>query len=125
MADAGSDWFHLPRTNLTPIMKRELQILKMRSVLDPKRHYKRDDSKALASDYSQVGTIIQGPTEFFNSRLLNSDQKRTIASEILAMEESTGRFRSKYDKLQIAKASGKKSFYKKLKDKRSVNVKKR
>lgn len=106
-------------------MKRELQILKMRSVLDPKRHYKRDDSKALASEFSQIGTIIQGSTEFFNSRLLNKDRKDTIAGEILATEEYTGRFRKKYDQLQIAKASGQKSFYKSLKHKRSGGVKKR
>ena len=97
----------------------------MRSVLDPKRHYKKDDSKALASEFSQIGTIIQGSTEFFNSRLLKKHQKNTIAGEILATEECTDRFRKKYDQLQIAKASGQKSFYQNLKYKRSGGVNKR
>lgn len=123
--DAGPDWFHLPRTTLTPTLKRELQILKMRSVLDPKRHYKKDDSKALASEFFQVGTIVQGPTEFYNSRIPNRDRKGTIVSEILSSEQSTSRFRNKYNNLQLAKTSGKKAFYRNLKNQRSGRIKKR
>ena len=36
-ATSGSEWYNLPRTSLTPELKRDLQLLKMRSVLDPKR----------------------------------------------------------------------------------------
>lgn len=97
----------------------------MRSVLDPKRHYKKDDSKSLVPDFCQTGTIIQGPTEFYTSRIPNKDRKTTIASEILATEESTGQFRNKYDSIQLAKTSGKKAFYKTLKARRSGRVTKR
>jgi Fcf2 pre-rRNA processing len=34
---AGSDWFNLPKTVLTPQLKRDFQLLEMRSVLDPHR----------------------------------------------------------------------------------------
>ena len=34
---AGSDWFNLPKTVLTPQLKRDFQLLEMRSVLDQHR----------------------------------------------------------------------------------------
>ena len=39
-ATAGSDWYNLPKTVVTPELKRDLQLLKMRDVLDPKRFCK-------------------------------------------------------------------------------------
>lgn len=113
------DWFNLPRTNLTPQLKRDLQLLKMRSVLDPKRHYKRENAKAQTPEFSQIGTIIEGPTEFFSSRLQNRDRKQTLVDEVLAGEQSSGRFRSKYNDVQVGKTSGKKAYYKKHMEQRS------
>ncbi|MCJ1435178.1 hypothetical protein MMC27_004549 [Xylographa pallens] len=116
---AGSDWFNLPRTNLTPDRKRDLKLLKMRSVLDPKRHYKKDNESAKAPEFSQVGTIVEDPTEFFSARLQNKDRKRTLVEEVMVGEASSGRFKSKYNEVQLAKTSGKKSHYKALKAKRN------
>ncbi|KAF9586883.1 hypothetical protein IFM89_039908 [Coptis chinensis] len=42
----GSNWFDMPAPTITPEIKRDLQILKLRSALDPKRHYKKSDSKS-------------------------------------------------------------------------------
>ncbi|CAI6333260.1 unnamed protein product [Periconia digitata] len=118
-ATAGSDWFNLPRTDLTPELRRDLQLLKMRNVLDAKRHYKKSDSKSDVPAYSQVGTVIEGPTEFYNSRIANKDRKRTFVEEVLAQEESSGKFKRKYDDILKSKSSGKKAFYKALQEKRS------
>ncbi|OJD12592.1 hypothetical protein AJ78_06835 [Emergomyces pasteurianus Ep9510] len=116
---AGSDWFDLPKTNLTPELKRDLQLLRMRPVLDPRRHYKKDNSKAKAPEYSQVGTIIEGPTEFFSSRIPKKLRKRTFVEEAMATEKETGRFRRKYEEIQAAKTSGKTAHYKAVKAKRA------
>jgi hypothetical protein len=113
-ATAGSDWYNLPRTNLTPELKRDLQLLRMRSVLDPKRHYKKESSKAKIPEYSQVGTIIEGPTEYFNGRLTNKQRKRTLVDEVLEVEKATQRFKSRYNAIQEVKTSGKKAHYKKM-----------
>ncbi|KAG4427790.1 hypothetical protein IFR05_016726 [Cadophora sp. M221] len=112
-------------TNLTPELKRDLQLLRMRDVLDPKRHYKKDNKKQQVPEFSQVGTIIEGPTEYFSSRLLNKDRKRTLVEEVLAREKASGRFKSKYNEIQDAKTSGKKAHYKKLRDSRKKGVLKR
>ncbi|MCJ1472842.1 hypothetical protein MMC13_001491 [Lambiella insularis] len=118
-ATAGAEWFDLPRTILTPELKRDLQLLKMRSVLDPKRHYKKESATAKAPEFSQVGTIVEGPTEFYSARLQNKDRKRTFVEEVMVGESSTGRFKTKYHEVQAVKTSGKKAHYNALKAKRS------
>lgn len=123
-ATAGSDWYNLPKTEMTPALKRDLQLLKMRNVLDPHRHYKKDGGKMKAPEYSQVGTIIEGPTEFFSGRVENKQRKKTFVEEVLAGEQESGRFKRKYGELQNQKTSGKKAFYKALKEKRKGGVKK-
>jgi hypothetical protein len=104
----------LPKTNLTPELKRDFQLLKMRSVLDPKRFYKKDSSKGLP-EFSQVGTVIEGPTEYFTSRLTNKEKKRTLVEEVLQGEKKSGRFKSKYNEIQESKTSGKRAHYKRMK----------
>jgi hypothetical protein len=109
----------MPKTELTPELRRDLQLLKMRSVLDPHRHYKKDNKRDDVPAFSQVGTIIEGPTEFFSSRLKNKERKQTMLEEVVAQEQASGRFKRKYEDIQTSKQSGKKNFYKALKAKRS------
>ncbi|KAL4877637.1 Fcf2 pre-rRNA processing-domain-containing protein [Aspergillus karnatakaensis] len=116
---AGSDWFDLPKTDLTPELKRDLQLLRMRSILDPKRHYKKENAKAQLPKFSQVGTIIEGPTEFFSGRIAKRDRKKTFVEEALVLEKETKRFESRYHDVQGRKTSGKKAFYKSLRSKRN------
>ncbi|KAH8600823.1 Fcf2 pre-rRNA processing-domain-containing protein [Bisporella sp. PMI_857] len=123
-AKAAHQWYNLPKTTLTPELKRDLQLLHMRGVLDPKRHYKKEGSKPKIPEFSQVGTIIEGPTEFLTGRLTNKERKRTLVEEILETEKSSGRFKNKYGEIQVAKTSGKKDYYKALKAKRSGRVSK-
>ena len=96
----------------------------MRGVLDPHRHYKKESGKAKAPEYSQVGTIIEGRTEFFSARIQNKDRKQTFAEEILAGEDQTRRFKRDYERIQSAKTSGKKAHYKKLQEKRKGRISK-
>jgi hypothetical protein len=118
-ATAGADWFNMPKTDLTPELRRDLQLLKMRNVLDPKRHYKKDNAKNDVPAFSQVGTIIEGPTEFFSSRLSNKDRKQTLLEEVINQEENSGRFKRKYNDISKTKVSGGKNFYKKQQAKRN------
>ncbi|KAL4818171.1 Fcf2 pre-rRNA processing-domain-containing protein [Aspergillus spinulosporus] len=115
---AGNEWFNLPKTELTPDLKRDLQLLRMRSILDPKRHYKKESGKAQPPKYSQVGTIIEGPTEFFSGRIPKRDRKKTFVDEALALEKETRRFETRYNNVQEKKRSGKTAFYKNLVAKR-------
>ncbi|KAM7199106.1 hypothetical protein V8F20_005924 [Naviculisporaceae sp. PSN 640] len=83
--DTLADWYNLPKTELTPELKRDLQILKMRDVVAMgKQYFKRDSRKNFVPEYSAVGRILPGATDGFNNRLTRKEQKRTIVEEVLA-----------------------------------------
>ena len=107
----------MPKTDLTPQLKRDLRLLEMRPVLDPHRHYK-NMGKAKVPTFSQVGTVIEGPTEYYSARLNKRDRKQTFAEEIMVGEKENGHFKRKYNEIQEAKTSGKKAYYNKLKEQR-------
>lgn len=93
----------------------------MRSVLDPKRFYKKESAKSKPPEFAQVGTLIEGPTEFFSGRLTNRERKRTFVEQILDGEQQTGRLKRKYEEIQAVKTSGKKAHYKAMMAKRNKN----
>ncbi|KAK4123253.1 Nucleotidylyl transferase [Parathielavia appendiculata] len=106
--DALEDWFNLPRTNLTPELKRDLQALRMRDVAAMgKQFFKKDSRKAFIPEYSQVGTIIAGATDGMSGRLTRKERKRTIVEEILA-HDNVSKLKSKYLDIQEKNKSGKK-----------------
>lgn len=53
MKTKGSDWYNFPATKKTEEIKKDLEVLQMRSALDPKRFYKKNDLKTLPK-YFQV-----------------------------------------------------------------------
>ncbi|KAG6756893.1 hypothetical protein POTOM_037191 [Populus tomentosa] len=80
----GKDWFDMPASTITPELKRDLQLLKLRSAIDPKKHYKRGDSKSKElPKYFQVGTVVEPATDFYSGRLTKKERKVTIADELL------------------------------------------
>ncbi|KPM36885.1 37S ribosomal protein S10, mitochondrial [Neonectria ditissima] len=109
-ATAGSKWFDLPKTDLTPQFKRDWQLLRMRGILDPKHQKKA--LRASAPEYSHVGEIIAGPTEFYSARMTRKERKGTMLEEIMSSYDGT-KFSNKYAGIQKQKTSGKKGFYKK------------
>ena len=108
----------MPRSNLSSETKIDFNLVKLRNVLDPQRHYRSSDIRVSAPEFSQIGQIIEGPTEYFSSRLTNKERKRTFIEEVLANEAITGRFKKKYKEIQISKTGGKKAYYKKSKARR-------
>ena len=116
---AGPGWAHMPRTNTAdPSTKRVHQLLAIRDVLDPKRHYKKDTTRAALPEYSQIGTLVEGATEFFSARMTKKERKKTLVEEVLETEDKTRRFKNKYGEIQEKKQSGKKGHYKKMMEQR-------
>ncbi|KAF9539006.1 hypothetical protein EC957_005948 [Mortierella hygrophila] len=121
----GKKWFDMPQQVLTPELRRDLQILRLRNVLDPKRFYKREEKgKPRFPKYFQVGTIIEGNTEFYSSRLSKKERATTITGEV--MKDIAGRdyYKRKFDEIQVVKQSGGKKFNKKGKGKQSKSWRK-
>ncbi|XP_063245166.1 deoxynucleotidyltransferase terminal-interacting protein 2 [Bacillus rossius redtenbacheri] len=82
----GSKWFNMPAPEMTEELKHDLQVLQMRSVLDPKHFYKKNDLKVLPK-YFQVGKVIEAPADFYHSRVPKKMRKKTIVEELLADAE--------------------------------------
>ncbi|EGT46129.1 hypothetical protein CAEBREN_17565 [Caenorhabditis brenneri] len=95
----GSDWFNLPATELTEEHKRDLELLQMRSTLDPLAHYRRNDRSVLPK-YFQVGRVVDAPEDFYSSRMLKKERKKTMVDEILYNEESLTKAKKKYAEIR-------------------------
>ncbi|XP_023021778.2 deoxynucleotidyltransferase terminal-interacting protein 2 [Leptinotarsa decemlineata] len=79
----GDKWFGLPATEMTEEVKQDLQVLQMRSVLDPKHFYKKNDLKVLPK-YFQIGKVMDSPIDFYNDRIPKKQRKKTLVDELLA-----------------------------------------
>ncbi|XP_050022758.1 deoxynucleotidyltransferase terminal-interacting protein 2 [Dermacentor andersoni] len=82
----GPGWFGLPAPEMTDELKHDLEVLRMRHVLDPKRFYKKNDLKDLPK-YFQVGTVMDSPADFYHARVPKKDRKQTMVEELLADAE--------------------------------------
>ncbi|KAG7272147.1 hypothetical protein CRUP_010216 [Coryphaenoides rupestris] len=79
----GDGWFNMKAPELTPELKADLKLLKMRGSMDPKRFYKKNDRDGLPK-YFQVGTVVDSPVDFYHSRVPKKDRKRTMVEELVA-----------------------------------------
>lgn len=114
---AGPMWFNLPATQLTPEIEQDMKVIKMRNILDRKRHYKKNDSSALPK-YFQIGTVVEGSADFYTSRIPKRQRKSNLIDELLSDAEFRRYNKKKYLEIQAAKQSGKKGFHKKKTNKR-------
>jgi hypothetical protein len=124
---AGSKWFNMQAHELTKENERDLQLIKMRSVLDPKRFYKAYDHKgkrALPKVF-QVGTMIEGAHEFKSGRLTKKQRKATFADELMANASFKHYAKQKFLDVQTAKGSGGKKWFKGKKNRATATWKRR
>lgn len=110
-----SRWFHMGRPELTPQLKRDLQIIQQRQALDPKRHYKRE--KWSIPKHFQMGEIIESSTGYYN-QLKRKERGTSLVGEVLADDATKKYFKRKYGEIQKERESGKRAFYKKVKHNR-------
>ncbi|RZC38928.1 deoxynucleotidyltransferase terminal-interacting protein 2 [Asbolus verrucosus] len=94
----GKKWYGLPATEMTEEVKRDLEVLQMRSVLDPKRFYKKNDLKVLPK-YFQIGKVLDSPLDYYNNRLTKKERKKTLVDELLADAEFNKYNKRKYKEI--------------------------
>nr|CAD7442810.1 unnamed protein product [Timema bartmani]CAD7455686.1 unnamed protein product [Timema tahoe] len=82
----GEGWFNMPATEMTDELKHDLEVLQMRSVLDPKHFYKKNDLKVLPK-FFQVGRVVEAPADYYHSRVPKKQRKKTIVEELMADAE--------------------------------------
>ncbi|KAM6938977.1 deoxynucleotidyltransferase terminal-interacting protein 2 [Lycodopsis pacificus] len=82
----GDGWFNMKAPEITQEIKGDLQVLKMRGSMDPKRFYKKNDRDGFPK-YFQVGTVVDNPVDFYHSRVPKRARKRTMVEELLSDAE--------------------------------------
>jgi len=98
----GADWFNMRSPELTPELKTDLSIVANRAYLDPKRFYKKDGSKKLATHF-QIGTVVTGAHEFYSS-LTHKERSRNYVEEISKDTNTKSYLKRKYGQIQTTKS---------------------
>lgn len=112
----------MPRPIVTPETRRDLQILQMRSYLDPTQHFRRDDVQRSLPEFFQVGTVISGPADFYSKRIPRSERVAHEVDALLADAHFKARTKKSFKEIQEKAASGGKLAYQeKQKQKRPRN----
>ncbi|XP_039530642.1 deoxynucleotidyltransferase terminal-interacting protein 2 isoform X2 [Pimephales promelas] len=101
---SGDGWFNMKAPELTEELKNDLKAQQMRSAMDPKRFYKKNDRDGFPK-YFQVGTVVDSPVDFYNSRIPKKQRKRTIVEELLADAEFRSYNKRKYQEIMTEKAA--------------------
>ncbi|KAH0831923.1 hypothetical protein J3R83DRAFT_12806 [Lanmaoa asiatica] len=141
----GPGWFDLPAPAEAdlPRLHREVEALRLRNQLDPKRFYRKDDGEgkgikglpkhfavrvrisrpspmpARSADFlfCQIGTILPTTTPFGTAstdNLLRAHRKRNLVDELVDDAEARRYAKKKFDELQSVRgAKGKKTLHKK------------
>lgn len=94
----GKDWFNMGAPELTPEVKHDLQVIRMRSVLDPKRFYKKNDLKTLPR-YFQIGKVIDSHLDYYSGRLTKKERKKTIVDELMTDAQFSKYNKRKYKEI--------------------------
>jgi len=106
---AGSDWFDLPAPAEAdlPRLYREVEALRLRNQLDPKRFYRKDEGEGKGikglPKYFAIGTIVPSSTPFGTAsadNLTRSHRKRTLVDELVDDAEAKRYAKKKFTELQ-------------------------
>jgi len=108
----GKDWYNMSAPEMTEEKQRDLELIQMRHVLDPKRFYKKNKSENLPK-YFQIGTVVDNAADFYTDRVAKKDRKRTMVDELLADAEFKKYQKRKYVEIIEDKSKKQGKFYNK------------
>ena len=109
---AGAAWGHMKAPTLTPELKRELLIVKMRGVLDPKRFYRSADDGMKLPKHFQMGTLVEGAGDGWQNKLSKRERKGSMMQELMADATIRKRAKSQFLKSQAEHNAGRKKTFK-------------
>ncbi|KAJ7069871.1 Fcf2 pre-rRNA processing-domain-containing protein [Mycena amicta] len=111
---AGSDWFDLPAPAEAdlPRLYREVESLRLRNQLDPKRFYRKEEGEGKGikglPKYFAIGTILPSTTPFGTAstdNLTRAKRKRTLVDELVDDAETKRYAKKKFEDLQTARGA--------------------
>ncbi|EJC98872.1 Fcf2-domain-containing protein [Fomitiporia mediterranea MF3/22] len=112
--NAAPGWSDLPTPDAAdlPRLYREVEALRLRNALDPKRFYRKESGegkgiKGLPERFA-IGTIVTTKTPFGTTsgeNLARSERKRTLVDELVADSEAKRYAKRKFGDLQTVRAA--------------------
>lgn len=105
----------MPATEMTDELRQDMEVIQMRSVLNPKHFYKKNDMKVLPK-YFQVGTVLPSPLDRYHERGERVSKKRSLVDELLEDAEFQQFNKRKYNEVMAEQSrKGFKKAYKNMK----------
>jgi len=111
----GGDWFNMKAPEMTEEVKQNLEVLQMRSAINKKRVYKKNDMRVLPK-YFAMGTVVEHAADFYSSRIPRKQRRKTLVEELMADVDA---------KKQLKKAAAKLAVKKQLKAQNPFSKKKK
>ena len=109
---AAPGFFDFRSTELTEEVRHDIEVIRMRNFINPKKHYKGQDHKWAPKEF-QVGTVIVPAHEYYSAGMGRKELKRG-ALEGFKRDTKTGSYvKKKFLEVQEKKNSGGKKTYKK------------
>ncbi|GAA5957911.1 hypothetical protein JCM3765_006200 [Sporobolomyces pararoseus] len=105
---AGSKWFDMPATPMTPELKREIDAMRLRNALDPKKFMKGSAKNEKIGEFFQVGHIITPNTRATTSNSLPTASKRSFVEELVEDEQARAYAKRKTKEVMQKGMSGRK-----------------
>ncbi|KAG5638261.1 hypothetical protein H0H81_001030 [Sphagnurus paluster] len=111
---AGPDWFDLPAPSEAdlPRLYREVEALRLRNQLDPKRFYRKDEGEGKGikglPKFFAIGTILPSTTPFgtaSSDNLTRANRKRTLVDELVDDAEAKRYAKKKFEDLQSVRGA--------------------
>lgn len=105
----------MPATEITEELRQDMEIIQMRSVLNPTHFYKKNDLKTLPK-YFQVGTVLPSALDRYNDRDTRVNKKKSLVDELLEDAQFQQFNKRKYGEVMAEKSkSGYRKAFKKMK----------
>ncbi|GAA5888818.1 hypothetical protein JCM16303_003022 [Sporobolomyces ruberrimus] len=105
---AGSKWFDMPATPMTPELKREIDAMRLRNSLDPKKFMKGGAKNEKIGEFFQVGHVITPNTRATTSNSLPTASKRSFVEELVEDEQARAYAKKKTKEVMQRGMSGRK-----------------
>ena len=106
---AGPKWFNMPAPVVTPELKREIQAMRLRNALDPKRFFKQGSKDSALPEFFQVGHVLDSSQRATNARE-GKTRKRTFVEELLEDDKAKAYAKRKFqDEVMVKGMSGRKN----------------
>ncbi|KAJ3551537.1 hypothetical protein NM688_g4646 [Phlebia brevispora] len=111
---AGKSWFDLPAPAEAdlPRLYREVEALRLRNQLDPKRFYRKEEGEGKGvkglPKYFAIGTIVTESSPFGSTSAANlpkSERKRTLVDELVDDAEAKSYAKKKFKELQTVRGA--------------------